>query len=89
MPSRRTIVASASEDRLEKLIEERLRPGADKKLIDERIWDLFGDDTAKAGEILITGAVERLVHNIGGITFNEIDDVPPGADKAYKVSYTL
>lgn len=44
MPSRRTIIASASEDRLEKLIEERLRPGADKKTIDERIWDLFGED---------------------------------------------
>ncbi|HQI20990.1 MAG TPA: adenylate/guanylate cyclase domain-containing protein [Leptospiraceae bacterium] len=34
---------SASEDRLEKLIEERLRPGADKDLIDDRIWDLFGE----------------------------------------------
>jgi adenylate cyclase len=209
MPTRRTIVASASEDRLGKLIEERLRPEADKKLIDERIWDLFGEDwcvmftdlsgfsrgtarfgivhflqtiyeserilipiienhdgillkvegdsflvifrnakkalqcavnmqktlreyntdrtdeekvllcvglgygtmlrigdsdvfgaevnaasklgedTAKAGEILITGAVERIVHDIGGISFNEIDDVPPGAEKAYKVSYIL
>lgn len=35
---------SASEDRLESLIRERLKPGADKKLIDERIWDLFGED---------------------------------------------
>jgi len=35
---------SASEDRLSKLIEERLRPGADKDTIDRRIWDLFGED---------------------------------------------
>lgn len=34
---------SAAEDRLEKLIEERLRSGADKEAIDARIWDLFGE----------------------------------------------
>lgn len=34
----------SSEDRLTRLIEERLRPGADKKQIDARIWDLFGED---------------------------------------------
>jgi len=44
MVSKRTVYLSASEDRLEKLIEERLRPGADKRLIDERIWDLFGEE---------------------------------------------
>lgn len=44
MAAKRSIGTSASEDRLEKLIEERLRPGADKQLIDERIWDLFGED---------------------------------------------
>jgi len=43
MPYRRSIVASASEDRLEKLIQERLRPGADKQAVDQRIWDLFGE----------------------------------------------
>ncbi len=37
---------SASEDRLEKLIAERLRPGADKVAIDGRIWDLFGETWA-------------------------------------------
>jgi class 3 adenylate cyclase len=36
-------VASASEDRLEKLIQERLRPGSDKEAVDRRIWDLFGE----------------------------------------------
>lgn len=33
-----------SEDRLTRLIQERLQPGADKQRIDERIWDLFGED---------------------------------------------
>ena len=36
----------ASEDRLSRLIEERLKPGSDKKRIDERIWDLFGETWA-------------------------------------------
>lgn len=32
-----------SEARLFRLIEERTRPGADTKAIDQRIWDLFGE----------------------------------------------
>jgi len=32
-----------SEGRLERLIAERLQPGADKPQIDRRIWDLFGE----------------------------------------------
>lgn len=44
MPTRRSIHHSASLDRLEKLIEERLGPGADKDTIDRRIWDLFGEE---------------------------------------------
>jgi adenylate cyclase len=43
MAVRRAILSGASEDRFEKLIKERLRPGADKEKIDERIWDLFGE----------------------------------------------
>jgi class 3 adenylate cyclase len=43
MPFRRSIAYSASEDRLQKLLEERLRAGANKKEIDQRIWDLFGE----------------------------------------------
>lgn len=39
----RVISLGASEERLEKLIEQRLRPGADKNFIDKRIWDLFGE----------------------------------------------
>ncbi|MGE3538203.1 MAG: adenylate/guanylate cyclase domain-containing protein [Candidatus Tectimicrobiota bacterium] len=37
---------SASQDRLEKLIEARLQPGANKADIDHRIWDLFGEEWA-------------------------------------------
>ncbi|MEW6265085.1 MAG: adenylate/guanylate cyclase domain-containing protein [Thermodesulfobacteriota bacterium] len=44
MPSRQSVVIGASEDRLEKLIQERLKPGADKATIDQRIWDLFGEN---------------------------------------------
>jgi adenylate cyclase len=46
MSGKLSIASGASEDRLERLIEERLRPGADRKRIDERIWDLFGEDWA-------------------------------------------
>lgn len=46
MSYKKQIVVSASEDRLEKLILERLLPGADKEKIDKRIWDLFGEDWA-------------------------------------------
>lgn len=44
MPYLYEIATSASQDRLEKLISERLKPGADTKAIDARIWDLFGED---------------------------------------------
>lgn len=44
MMKRREISSNGSEERLESLIRERLKPGADKKHIDERIWDLFGED---------------------------------------------
>ena len=46
MPLTRQIGHSASEDRLEKLIEERLLRGSDKEGIDKRIWDLFGEEWA-------------------------------------------
>ena len=40
----RDIQSAASEERLGKLLMERLKPNADKKWIDDRIWDLFGED---------------------------------------------
>jgi class 3 adenylate cyclase len=46
MPYVRQIGVTASEDRLEKLMEERLKPGADKEETDARIWDLFGETWA-------------------------------------------
>jgi len=39
----RQIISRASTDRLELLIEERLKPDADKARIDRRIWNLFGE----------------------------------------------
>jgi len=44
MSYRHVIGIGASEDRLEKLIQERLKPGADKEMVDRRIWDLFGEE---------------------------------------------
>ncbi len=43
MGQKRTIATSASEERLEKLLEERMGGIADKDIIDKRIWDLFGE----------------------------------------------
>lgn len=42
----RQVILRASEDRIEKLIAERLKLGADKAAIDARIWDLFGETWA-------------------------------------------
>lgn len=44
MSFKKIVQAGASEDRLEKLIQARLAPGADKEAIDRRIWDLFGEE---------------------------------------------
>jgi adenylate cyclase len=44
MPFTRLISSSASEDRLEKLIEARLKAGGDKAAVDQRIWNLFGEE---------------------------------------------
>lgn len=209
MVHRRTILSGASEDRFQKLIEERLHPEADKEKIDERIWDLFGEvwcimftdlsgfsrgvakfgiihflqtiyeaerlltpvidefdgillktegdsflvifkkvskalkaalkmqkvlarynvdrveeeqvllcvglgygkvlkigdsdvfgaevnaasklgeDTAEAGEILITDTIRNMLKNVQGVSFEQIDTVPPGASGAYRVLYKL
>ncbi|OHE63697.1 MAG: adenylate cyclase [Treponema sp. RIFOXYC1_FULL_61_9] len=44
MAFKKSVYASASEDRLEKLIQERLAAGSDRSTIDKRIWDLFGEE---------------------------------------------
>jgi adenylate cyclase len=46
MPTRRRIQASASEERLYNLLADRAIPGADTDAIDQRIWDLFGEELA-------------------------------------------
>jgi adenylate cyclase len=44
MPTEKPIHAGEPEERLWRLIEQRLEPGADKARIDARIWDLFGEE---------------------------------------------
>ncbi|MBW4493754.1 MAG: hypothetical protein KME26_11840 [Oscillatoria princeps RMCB-10] len=46
MQSSKKIYPSAYLYRLEKLMAERLKPGANKEEIDARIWDLFGETWA-------------------------------------------
>jgi class 3 adenylate cyclase len=46
MPYAFRIGTNASLDRLERLIAMRLEAGADKREIDQRIWDLFGETWA-------------------------------------------
>jgi class 3 adenylate cyclase len=44
MPFRRTVIYGASEDRLQQLMTARMEPFADREAIDNRIWDLFGEE---------------------------------------------
>ena len=44
MVNKKSILSGASEERFQKLIMERLQSGSDKETIDERIWDLFGEE---------------------------------------------
>lgn len=46
MPYAFRVQSQASLDRLEKMIEARLQPGADTDQIDARIWELFGETWA-------------------------------------------
>jgi adenylate cyclase len=43
MPHVRRLAPTATEARLQQFIEERVKPGADKAAIDQRIWNLFGE----------------------------------------------
>ncbi|MCZ8158013.1 MAG: adenylate/guanylate cyclase domain-containing protein [Leptospira sp.] len=43
MGQKRSIATSASEERLEKLLDERIQATSNKEIIDDRIWDLFGE----------------------------------------------
>lgn len=46
MPYARSVGSTASQKRLQALIQERLAAGADQAAIDRRIWDLFGQTWA-------------------------------------------
>jgi class 3 adenylate cyclase len=49
----------------------------------------LGEDRAKAHEILVTGAVADAAHKLPGVKFERIDEVPPGAESALKLIYSL
>ena len=49
----------------------------------------LGEDTAKAGEILVTGAVRDATTVPDGCSFTPIDYVPPGASAAYQLIYPV
>lgn len=49
----------------------------------------LGEDTSKAWEILVTEAVKERAGAIPEIVFEEIDDIPPGAGRAYRALYSL
>jgi adenylate cyclase len=46
MSSVHEVAIHASQERLEKLLAERLSPGADRAAVDARIWNLFGETWA-------------------------------------------
>jgi class 3 adenylate cyclase len=47
----------------------------------------LGEDIARASEILVTKAVRDAAASIDGISFEPIDDVPPGAEAAFRILY--
>ncbi len=47
----------------------------------------LGDDTARADEVLVTGAVREAIGEIPGIALEELQASIPGTDKAYRVLY--
>jgi len=65
-----TLFSGGSLDRLSKLLDERLAPGADKAQIDARIWDLFGEEWA----VMFTdlSGFSRCVADFGVIHFLQI-----------------
>ena len=47
----------------------------------------LGEDTAQAGEILVTGAARRALGESTGVSFEEIEVEVPGADQCFRVTY--
>jgi adenylate cyclase len=48
---------------------------------------ILGESTARPYEVLLTKAVRDAAGELDGITFEEIAQVPPGAEKAYRATY--
>ncbi len=46
LPMTHSVTYPAMQQRLNKLLAERARPGSDKKLVDDHIWELFGEEWA-------------------------------------------
>ena len=49
----------------------------------------LGEDIAKAWEILITDSVQEAAGGLPGLQFEPIAEIPPGANSAARVIYTL
>jgi adenylate cyclase len=49
----------------------------------------LGEDTAKANEILVTGAARDQIGDGAGVAFEPIDATIPGTDRSYRVLYEM
>lgn len=49
----------------------------------------LGEDTAKAGEILLTDDVKQALADIPGLGFEALAEAPPGAKAAWRLRYAL
>ncbi len=47
----------------------------------------LGEDIARENEILLTGAMRDAAGDVSGIAYDPIQQVPPGADRAFRVLY--
>lgn len=45
----------------------------------------LGEDVAKQGETLVTGAFQQACADFTGVTYQKLEHVPAGANSAYKV----
>jgi class 3 adenylate cyclase len=49
----------------------------------------LGEDTAKANEILLTGAARDQIGEVAGIAFEPIDATIPGTDRSFRANYEI
>ncbi|MBX9705209.1 MAG: adenylate/guanylate cyclase domain-containing protein, partial [Gammaproteobacteria bacterium] len=48
----------------------------------------LGEDVAKQGETLVTGAFQQVCADFAGVTYQKLENAPAGASAAYKVILT-